>query len=136
MESSAPCSPPERVSSSKPDLARGLDLKALRGASKARRQFFGDADAHALSYWSNATLGELGEAANIIKKIERGDFPLDFKREDLAKEFADTLIYLDIMCEEAGINLSQAVVDKFNEVSDLVNAPIRLERDHWIEKIT
>ena len=36
-----------------------------------------------LSAWCNAICGELGEAANLVKKIERGDFSLEEARDDL-----------------------------------------------------
>ena len=79
-----------------------------------------------LSAWSNAILGELGEAANIIKKIERGDFTLDEARPLLAKEFADAATYLDLAAQQAGIDLGTAVVEKFNEVSERVGSDVRL----------
>jgi len=74
-----------------------------------------------LSQWSNATLGELGEAANIIKKIERGDFTdaeMPGIMEKLAYELADVQIYLDLLATAAGINLGYATVAKFNKVSN------------------
>jgi|TARA_Y100000310_G_scaffold132889_1_gene131841 NTP pyrophosphatase (non-canonical NTP hydrolase) len=79
-----------------------------------------------LGQWSNATLGELGEAANIIKKIERGDFTLEEARPALAKEFADVAIYLDLLSWQAGVNLGEAVRSKFNEVSERIEADVRI----------
>ena len=79
-----------------------------------------------LSTWMNAVLGELGEAANIVKKVERGDLTLDEARPMLAKEFADVATYLDITAFRAGVDLGQAVKDKFNEVSDRVGAPVHI----------
>ena len=35
----------------------------------------------------------------------------------LAKELADVIIYADLLAHAANIDLGQAVVDKFNEVS-------------------
>lgn len=80
-----------------------------------------------LSQWSNALGGEFGECANFIKKYERGDFTLDEGREDIAKELADIAICLDLLAFRAGVDLGQAVVDKFNEVSDRVGSQIKLE---------
>ena len=84
-----------------------------------------------LSAWSNAVLGELGEAANLIKKIERGDLTLDEARPALAKEFADAATYLDLLAFRAGVDLGWAVYDKFNEVSARVGSPVRLAQDAW-----
>jgi NTP pyrophosphatase (non-canonical NTP hydrolase) len=115
----------------------GTTFKVLRAANVARIPLFKNAKgerAHdkedgsdwKLSAWSNATLGELGEAANLIKKVERGDLTLDQAREALAKEFADVVIYLDILAMQAGVDLGLAVREKFNEVSERVGAPVRI----------
>ncbi len=79
-----------------------------------------------LSAWSNAVLGELGEAANLIKKIERGDMTLDVARMDLARELADVATYLDILAFRAGVDLEKAVEMKFNEVSDRIGVDVFL----------
>lgn len=77
-----------------------------------------------LSDWFTATLGELGEAANIAKKLNRvrdgipgnTETP-DELRQELADEIADTFIYLDLLAQSAGVNLEDAVIDKFNRTS-------------------
>lgn len=117
-----------------------LTLGVLRRANLARLPLFKNSQggpAHEmpdgsdwkLSAWSNATLGELGEAANLIKKIERGDLTLDQARPALAREFADVLVYLDLLAFRAGVNLAAAVRAKFNEVSDRVGVPVYIEPD-------
>lgn len=75
------------------------------------------------SDWVCALTGELGEAANLIKKHHR-DGILD--REALERELADTLIYLDLLAAHYGISLDQAVKQKFNEVSDRIKSDIKL----------
>lgn len=82
-----------------------------------------------LSDWSNAALGELGEAANIIKKIRRGDISMENARASLAKELADVQTYLDILAYQAGIDLGEATAYKFNEISTRVGSPISLGYD-------
>jgi NTP pyrophosphatase (non-canonical NTP hydrolase) len=54
-----------------------------------------------LAFMTLAMAGEVGEVANIVKKIERGSYTLDDKlsdrhtvREALAEEVIDVLIYL------------------------------------------
>ncbi len=79
-----------------------------------------------LSAWCNAVCGELGETANIIKKIERGDFTLEEAKEELGKEIADVLTYLDILAFRAGIDLGQVTISKFNEVSERVGSDVFL----------
>ncbi len=79
-----------------------------------------------LSTWCNAVLGELGEAANLIKKIERGDFTLDQARAALADELADVVTYLDILAFRAGVDLGAATVSKWNRVSMRIDCRLRL----------
>lgn len=81
----------------------------------------------ALSTWCNAVLGELGELANLVKKVERGDITLDEARADLGKECADVATYLDILAFRIGIDLGQVTLDKFNEVSRRVDAGVFIE---------
>lgn len=77
-----------------------------------------------LSDWMTATAGELGEAANVIKKLNRyrdgilGNSESEAElRAQLADELADTFIYLDLLAQAAGVNLPEAIRDKFNRTS-------------------
>lgn len=78
--------------------------------------------------WFTAIAGELGEAANILKKVRRGDFSLDEVRPELAKELADAQVYLDILALRCGIDLGQATMDKWNEVSERIGIPLRIKK--------
>lgn len=77
-----------------------------------------------LSDWFTATLGELGEASNIAKKLNRVRDGIPGNKETpeqlqaaLGEEIADTFIYLDLLAQRAGVDLEQAVIDKFNKTS-------------------
>lgn len=86
--------------------------------------------------WSNAMQGESGEFGNVVKKLRRLEFGLrGSKGEDkdrdvllakLAKEAADTFLYLDLTCTFYGVNLAEAIIQKFNQVSEEQNLPQRL----------
>jgi NTP pyrophosphatase (non-canonical NTP hydrolase) len=80
-----------------------------------------------LADWIVAVTGELGELANLQKKVRRGDFTLDAARVELGEELADVATYLDILAMRYGVDLGQAVVDKFNEVSRRVDAGVFIE---------
>lgn len=123
-------------------MTDGLTFNVLRGANMARLPEFKNSKglpAHSekdgsdwkLSAWCNAVCGELGEAANLIKKVERGDLSLEEAREDLAKEFADIVTYLDILAMRAGVDLGKATMNKFNEVSKRVGSTIRISEFDW-----
>ncbi|PIZ31267.1 MAG: hypothetical protein COY40_02550, partial [Alphaproteobacteria bacterium CG_4_10_14_0_8_um_filter_53_9] len=55
-----------------------------------------------------------GEAANIMKKIRRGDFTLEQAKQQLADELGDIQIHLDIVAQMCEINLARATKQKFN----------------------
>lgn len=82
--------------------------------------------------WMTALTGELGEAANVMKKLKRGDFGPkgqdEYKRGLLllAKEFADVMTYLDLLAYQYRFDLGKCVTLKFNEVSTRVGADIFL----------
>lgn len=73
--------------------------------------------------WMTAAHGELGEAANLIKKRRRGEAIPD---EEVAKELADAVTYIDLLAARMGIDLGAAVARKFNEVSLRVGSAITL----------
>ena len=77
-----------------------------------------------LSDWLTATAGELGEAANIIKKLNRvrdgipgNTESADSLRANLADEIADTVIYLDLLAQAAGFDLETIRDAKFEKTS-------------------
>ena len=52
-------------------------------------------------------VGEVGESANLVKKVVRGDLTYEAARADLGGELADTFIYLIKLCNQTGIDLEQ-----------------------------
>ena len=78
--------------------------------------------------WSNAMMGEAGEAANVVKKLRRIETEIvgvdvsDEAREDLVNqlgwELADTIAYVDLLAAYYRIDLARAVRTKFNFVSE------------------
>lgn len=122
-----------------------LSFDILREANRTRLPLFKngkgelahtDADGSdwSPSDWMTALVGEVGEAANLLKKLRRGDFTLDdgvhehgktiTVRAWLAKELADSVCYLDLLANRFGIDLGEAVVAKFNEISQRVDVPV------------
>jgi NTP pyrophosphatase (non-canonical NTP hydrolase) len=73
-----------------------------------------------LSYRSNELAGEVGEACNIVKKIERERLGWPGSRatiHDLGKELGDVVISIDLLASAAGINLAEYVTRSFNDKS-------------------
>lgn len=88
-----------------------------------------------LSDWMTATLGELGEAANIAKKLNRVRDGIPGNAETpeqlhqaLADEIADTFIYLDLLAQSQGIVLERAVLNKFQRTSAKIGYDDKLFR--------
>lgn len=82
-----------------------------------------------IAFRGNELAGEVGEACNVIKKLEREDLGLVGSRaslEDLADELADVVISTQIIASETGIDLGQAIQRKFNKTSDKYNLKTRL----------
>jgi len=59
--------------------------------------------------------GELGEFANIVKKVRRGDFEYEHVSTDLTNELADVLAYMLKTANLMQIDLAQAYMRKMNE---------------------
>ena len=73
--------------------------------------------------WAGAMCGEAGEAANLCKKIRRGE---DVSHDDVGRELADVVAYADLLAASLGLDLGYWVARKFNEVSIRRGATQRL----------
>jgi len=92
---------------------------------------------HGIESWSDsdwlvAIMGELGELASLIKmrNRERDNLPgnkFSPTDEQIAKEAADVYTYLDLFCERNRIDLGRTAALKFNEVSERVGFPDRIQ---------
>ena len=128
-------------------MTDGLSFNVLREANARRMPQFKNAKgepAHekedgsdwSLNDWLTAVVGELGEAANILKKVRRGDFGINQARPELADELADVVTYLDILACQCGIDLGSATITKFNRVSERVGSNVFIRSDgsdFWID---
>jgi NTP pyrophosphatase (non-canonical NTP hydrolase) len=76
--------------------------------------------------WLQAVVGELGEYANLRKKVERGDYTIEEALPELGAELADVVIYLDLLAYRLGIDLGEAVREKWNRKSEQIGYAERL----------
>lgn len=125
----------------------GLGFSTLREANRRRLPQFRnkhgelahdkpDGSDWTPAQWLQAVVGELGEYANKRKKFERGDLSAEEFAVEAAKELADVATYLDLLAlrcldtngtaHPTGVDLGEAVIEKFNEVSERVGARIRI----------
>lgn len=120
----------------------GLTFNTLRGGNLARLKDFKNSHgelAHSKSdgsdwspaQWLQATVGKLGEYANLRKKFERGDVDENMFVREAADELADVVIYLDLLATQLKIDLGRAVMSKFNRKSRQVGSRVYLADDDW-----
>jgi NTP pyrophosphatase (non-canonical NTP hydrolase) len=101
----------------------------LRAANLARQAEWDTDGQITLSYRGNELAGEVGEACNLIKKLERERMGIAGSRAsvaDLAEELADVIICADLIAMQLGIDLDKAVAEKFNKTSETVGLRTRL----------
>jgi NTP pyrophosphatase (non-canonical NTP hydrolase) len=120
----------------------GLTFNTLRRASLVRLPLFQDAKGRAChekadgsdwspAQWLQAAVGEIGEYANLRKKVERGDMTLAEALPALSDELADVVIYLDLLASQLGIDLGQAVMSKWNATCDKQAIPLYIDAEDW-----
>jgi len=119
---------------SQPSDQLGLTFAAFRAANVARclKWHPQGIESWSPSDWLTALAGELGELASLLKmrNRERDGLPGNkFSPTDkqVADEIADVLTYLDLLAAALGVDLGRAAVEKFNEVSERVGFPDRIE---------
>jgi NTP pyrophosphatase (non-canonical NTP hydrolase) len=116
------------------------------GASYINRQraakWHEGAEPWSLADWSNAIAGEVGELANIVKKMRRiqtetlkqraDEQDMGVLRAKALKEVADIAIYLDLMLEQLDPDaiMDDVIADKFNETSREFGFTERLDKYH------
>lgn len=106
-----------------------MDLKDLRKANITRQLEWDPSNKISLSYRGNELAGEVGEACNVIKKIDRERLGIRGSRaspEQLAEELADAIICIDLIAAAEGIDLSTAIRRKFNATSDKYGLDTRI----------
>lgn len=104
-----------------------MDLKDLRIANERRDKEWDPEHKLSLSYKSNEMAGECGEACNEVKKLERELLGIKGSTTTLQKaadELADVIITADLVAMALGINLSTAVINKFNATSRKVGLSV------------
>ncbi|MGD9645680.1 MAG: hypothetical protein AB7U73_08205 [Pirellulales bacterium] len=79
------------------------------------------------SDWMTAVVGEIGEAANIIKKLNRVRDGIPGNTESpeelramLADEIADAAIYLDLLAQSFDFDMNTIVAAKFAKTSQKI----------------
>jgi len=110
-------------------MVADLNFANLRDANYDRQQLWDIKNELSLAFRGNELAGEVGEACNIIKKLERERLGIKGSRstkKELADELADVIICVDLICMHLDINLAEAVKNKFNATSDKMGFGVKL----------
>jgi NTP pyrophosphatase (non-canonical NTP hydrolase) len=101
-----------------------LSFKQLRKANVKRcESAFHPVKDWSPTDWGCAAAGEMGETCNLLKKMLRGQ---KIKKQDVADEIADVIMYMDLLAARLDIDLGEAVRHKFNVVSNRKKSDIKL----------
>jgi len=109
-----------------------MNLTNLRAANVARDQEWNTGSERvSMTFRATELAGEVGEACNVIKKLERERIGLVGSRdtkEHLAEELADIVICTDLVAMDADIDLDAAIAAKFNATSEKNGLSTRLSK--------
>ena len=97
-----------------------ISFDNLRRANDKRQQEWPGNDKADLAFRMIEVSGEAGELAEAVKKhlrYERGIKGTTLDIDDIADEMGDLVVSLDLLAAEMGINLGDAVMNKFNRTS-------------------
>lgn len=85
--------------------------------------------------WITATVGEFGEMANNVKKLFRASDgsvgilkgeTIEHLQKEIAKEWADTMLYMLLFAHYQGIDASESIREVFNAKSEQLGFEERL----------
>ena len=119
-------------------MPNDITIRKLQVINAGRAQRWHDgADPWGPMEWGCAIAGEVGEACNLAKKLQRqesgmknpdsrGKFTDEEYRKMIGKELADAVIYAVLFADCVGIDLQDAVREVFNAKSIENDFPERL----------
>lgn len=94
-----------------------------------------DSNIEMLEFLMVSLTGEVGEVANIVKKIVRGDFKLEEKKSDIEEELADVFIYLLKLSYQLNIDLESTYVKKMGKNRErFLNMKNRIQKNQEVNK--
>ena len=97
-----------------------ISFDNLRRANNKRQQEWPGNEHADVAFRAIEVAGEAGEVAEAVKKFlraQRGIKGTTLDVEDVASEMGDLVVYLDLLASEMGIDLGNAVMNKFNATS-------------------
>jgi NTP pyrophosphatase (non-canonical NTP hydrolase) len=120
-----------------PSAPSELSFKAFSRINRQRCEsetgFNHKLDSWSMSDWFLALIGEIGEAANVAKKLNRyrdGIPGNKVSKEELQvklrNELGDAFVYLDLLAQSVGVAIEEAASEVFDAKSEEIGCPIRM----------
>lgn len=106
-----------------------MKFEDLRSANVERQREWPGDDKADVAFRAIEVAGEFGEVAEAIKKYlraQRGISGSTATLDDVADEMADSIIALDLLANQLGVNLGEAVARKFNKTSEKYGLSTRI----------
>lgn len=131
---SGPCPKPPLRSSATSAVMTFREFSAANlERCKSQQGFNHPIEGWSTSDWMTALVGEVGEAANVIKKLNRyrdgipGNKVSEAElRDQLRKELGDVFVYLDLLAQSCGFMIADAAAEVFNAKSAEIGYPVKL----------
>lgn len=104
-------------------------LTTLRHANRSRQAEWPGNEKADTAFRAIEVAGEFGEVAEAVKKFLRGERGIKgstASKQDVADEMADAIISLDLLADEMGIDLTDAIARKFNMTSEKYGLETRI----------
>lgn len=147
IEKSAVSFPAQDATTREGNFMFGEFSRINRARCESPQGFNHKLDSWSVSDWLVAILGELGEAANIVKKLNRVRDGIRGNKETeqqlcdkLRQELGDTFVYLDLIGQSLGFNIGDAAMEVFKSkskeigyVCDPTSAATRVSRSRDIQ---
>lgn len=101
------------------DLKKLIELQAEFDKHHSARESFylpiSSANPRDLEHLVVCMLGELGEFANVLKKVVRGDVSYEQAEPQLHEELTDVFIYLMKVAGQSGVDLEARYLEKLKK---------------------
>jgi NTP pyrophosphatase (non-canonical NTP hydrolase) len=121
---------PDRKVEAKMPMTFGQFSEANRARCESPQGFKHPLTGWSTSDWMTALVGEVGEAANVVKKLNRyrdgvpgNKVPEGELRAQLRRELGDVFVYLDLMAQSLGFSIADAAAEVFNAKSAEIGYP-------------
>lgn len=106
-----------------------LTIETLQSKNYDRNKIWDPEEKLTPLFFAAELAGEVGEACNVVKKLEREKLGLRGSRdtiEHLGEELADVIIVACLLANQFDIDLDDAICEKFNKTSNLLQLGVTL----------